>query len=314
MQLEIYSPTQAQPLPPVEWNYAELKQWVSDGLEAYRGRIYTEDTVTEAKRDRATLNKLAQAIDDRRREIKAVYLAPYDQFEKQAKELVEMVKTQSREIDAQIKTYDRQRREDKLERIKTELYTPMIGDLAELVPYERLHDPKWLNVTVSMGAVSEALAEKIELITAGLAALDKLDLPEDVAGDVKRVFLRSFDLAEAIAERDRIMDERERMVRYLAAQNSTRAEQEAQKEMTPPVEEKPAETQEAGTDEIQEPFSRGHENDKEAQETGAGKNAAESLMQLDFRAWVTRSQMLALREFLVNNGIKFGKVPKESEE
>ena len=35
---------------------------------------------------------------------------------------------------------------------------------------------------------------------------------------------------------------------------------------------------------------------------------------LDFRVWVTRSQMLALREFLVSNGIKFGKVPRESEE
>lgn len=311
MQLEIYSPTQAQPLPPVEWNYDELKQWVSDGLEAYRGRVYTEDTVTEAKRDRAALNKLAQAIDDRRREIKAVYLAPYDQFEKQAKELVEMVKTQSREIDAQIKTYDRQRREEKLAKIQSELYTPMIGDLAELVPYKKLHDPKWLNVTVSMGAVSEALAEKIERITAGLTALDKLDLPEDVAGQVKRVFLHSFDLAEAIAEKDRIMDERERMVRYLAAQNAARATQEDEKEITQPTEEKPAEAQEAGTDEIQEPFSRSHENDKEAQETGAGEDADECPMQLDFRVWVTRPQMMALREFLVSNNIKYGKVPRK---
>ena len=226
MQLEIYSPTQAQPLPPVEWNYAELKQWVSDGLEAYRGRVYTEDTVTEAKRDRATLNKLAQAIEDRRREIKAVYLAPYDQFEKQAKELVGMVKDQSREIDAQIKTYDRQRREEKLEHIKTELYAPMIGDLAE-----------------------------------------------------------------AIAAKDRILAERETMMlyaRHLEAQNATRAAQDSGSMEQHPTAEKPAEARETAHDD-------------------------EPVMQLDFRAWVTRSQMLALREFLVSNGIKFGKVPRESE-
>lgn len=292
MQIEIYTPTQAQPLPPVEWNYEAVKQWVSDGLAAYQGRVYTEDTLAEAKRDRANLNKLAKAIQDKRREIKKLYLAPYLSFEKQALELVSLVEAQSREIDAQIKTYDRQRREEKLERIKTELYTPMIGDLAELVPYERLHDPKWLNVTVSMGAVSEALAEKIERITAGLAALDKLSLPEDVAGDVKRVFLQGFDLAEAIAEKDRILDERERMVRYLAAQNAARAAQADRKELTPPSEEKPAETQETDTSE----------------------KAAEDLMQLDFRVWVTRPQMMALREFLRSNHIKYGRVPKESEE
>lgn len=311
MQIEIYTPTQGQPLPPVEWNYEAVKQWVSDGLAAYQGRVYTEDTVAEAKRDRANLNKLSKAIDTKRKELKAVYLAPYGAFETQAKELVGMIDQQSREIDAQVKAYDEHRREEKLAKIQSELYTPMIGDLAELVPYKKLHDPKWLNVTVSMGAVSEALAEKIERITAGLAALDKLDLPEDVAGDVKRVFLRSFDLAEAIAEKDRIMDERERMVRYLAAQNAARATQEDREEMTPPVEEKPSETQKVGTGEIQEPSSWGHENDKEAQETGAGKNAAESLVQLDFRVWVTVEQMYALRDFLVSNNIKYGKVPRK---
>lgn len=311
MQIEIYTPTHGQPLPPVEWNYEAVKQWISDGLAAYEGRVYTEDTVAEAKRDRANLNKLSKAIEDKRKELKSVYLTPYNSFEAQAKELVAMIKKQSDAIDAQVKAYDQKRRDEKLEKIKTELYAPMIGDLAELVPYQRLHDPKWLNVTVSMGAVSEALAEKIERITAGLTALDKLSLPEDVAGDVKSVFLRNFDLAEAIAEKDRILDERERMVRYLAAQSAARATQEDREEMTPPVEEKPSATQKVGTGEIQEPSSWGHENDKEAQETGVGKNAAESLMQLDFRVWVTHSQMMALREFLVSNNIKYGKVPRK---
>ena len=301
MQLEIYSPTQARSLPPVEWNYDELKQWVSDGLEAYRGRVYTEDTVTEAKRDRATLNKLAQAIEDRRREIKAVYLAPYDQFEKQAKELVEMVKTQSREIDAQVKAYDQKRKEDKLEKIKTELYAPLIGSLAELAPYERLHDPKWLNVTVSMGAVAEALATKIENIASGLSALDNLELPEDVAGQVKAEFLKSYDLGAAMAAKDRITDERERMARFQAAQNAARAAQQTQKEMTPPTEQKPAQAQETAPE----------QEERVSDEQAPFPNEEPETITLDFRVWVTREQMYALRDFLASNGIRYGKVPRK---
>ena len=246
MQIEIYTPTHGQPLPPVEWNYEAVKQWISDGLAAYEGRVYTEDTVAEAKRDRANLNKLSKAIEDKRKELKSVYLTPYNSFEAQAKELVAMIKKQSDAIDAQVKAYDQKRRDEKLEKIKTELYAPMIGDLAELVPYQRLHDPKWLNVTVGMAAISEALSAKIESIAAGLATLDKLELPEDVAGQVKAEFLKSYDLGAAMAAKDRIMDERERMARYLAAQNSARAEQEAQKEMTPPTEQKPAQVQKSG--------------------------------------------------------------------
>ena len=67
MEIQVYNPTQAQPLPAVKWNYLEVKQWVEDGLQAYKGRVYTNDTITEAKKDRANLNKLAAAIDAKRK-------------------------------------------------------------------------------------------------------------------------------------------------------------------------------------------------------------------------------------------------------
>ena len=164
----------------------------------------------------------------------------------------------------------------------------MIGDLAEAIPYEKLHDPKWLNVTVNMTAISEALAEKIERIRSGFAALNKLDVPPDVLHQIHAEFAKNFDLAEAIAAKDRIMDERETMMlyaRHLEAQNATKT------------------TQVNG--------SMDSEKSAEAWETAHND---EPVMQLDFRAWVTRSQMLALREFLNTNNIKYGKVPKESEE
>lgn len=303
MQIEIYTPTQGQPLPPVEWNYEAVKQWVSDGLAAYEGRVYTEDTVAEAKRDRANLNKLSKAIEDKRKELKSVYLTPYNSFEAQAKELVAMIKKQSDAIDAQVKAYDQKRRDEKLDKIKTELYAPMIGDLAELVPYQRLHDPKWLNVTVGMAAISEALSAKIESIASGLATLDKLELPEDVAGQVKAEFLKSYDLGAAMAAKDRIMDERERMARYLAAQNFARAEQEAQKEMTPATEQKPAQAQKSAPE----------QEERVNNEQVPFFNKEPETITLDFRVWVTAEQMYALRDFLVSNRIRYGKVPRESE-
>lgn len=286
MQIEIYTPTQAQPLPPVEWNYEAVKQWVQDGLKAYEGRVYTDDTINEAKKDRANLNKLVKALDTKRKEIKAVYLEPYTLFEQQAKELTAMVEQQSREIDAQVKAYDERRKQEKLEKIKTELYGPMIGNLAELVPYKKLHDPKWLNVTVGMAAVSSELAAKIDRIVIGLASIDKLALPEDVAAQVKGVFLERGDLSEAIAAKDRIMDERERLERYQAAQEATETNETPKCENTLPQEKKPAETNLADEGEVE-------------------------TMQIDFRVWVTRPQMLALREFLTSNNIKYGKVPRK---
>ena len=77
--------------------------------------------------------------------------------------------------------------------------------------------------------------------------------------------------------------------RHLEAQNATKTTQGNGSMEQHPTTEKPAEARETAHDD-------------------------EPVMQLDFRAWVTRSQMLALREFLNTNNIKYGKVPKESEE
>jgi len=203
VEIQIFNPTQAQPLPEISWNYAELKQQLEAGLANYKGLAYGDDQIGGAKKDRARLNKLADAIDSKRKEMKALYLRPYESFEAQAKELVGMVKAAVKEIDDQVKDYEATRKEEKRQSI-LEQYRAMIGSLAELVPYERLHNPKWLNVSVGMGAICQELGNKIDRITAGLAAIDGLQLPPELAGPVKSTFLRDFDLAAALAEKDRL--------------------------------------------------------------------------------------------------------------
>lgn len=272
MQIEIYNPTNTQPLPPIQWNYAEVKAWVEDGLAAYKGRVYTEETVTDAKKDRASLNKLAEAIDSKRKEMKATYLAPYELFDKQAKELTAMIKECSAEIDAQVKNFDDVRKQEKRQKIETELYAPMIGNLAALVPYDRLHNPKWLNVTTSVSTISSELGQAIDRITSGLASIDTLNLQPDIAERVKSVFLKNYDLAAALAERERIEKEREELARYEAAQR----EQNARDAAAPPVEEQPA----------------------------AQPTAAEQMHDVTFRIRVTTAQLKALGAFMKENNIR----------
>ena len=38
------------------------------------------------------------------------------------------------------------------------------------------------------------------------------------------------------------------------------------------------------------------------------KIAEPEIMQLDFRVWGTKEQLMGLRQYLINNNIKFGKV------
>ena len=291
MQIEIYTPSQAKPLPPVEWNYPEVKKWIEDGLEAYKGRVYTEDTIALAKKDRATLNKLVDAIDGKRKEMKAMYLEPYSQFEAQAKELTKLVKEQAAAIDAQVKAYDEGRRQEKQKLIE-DVYAVLIGDLAGLVPYKRLHDPKWLNVTANMGNVTEELTRKIERIEKGLASISALGLPKDTAEQIKSVFLKDFDLAAALAEKERIEKEREELARYEVAQKAAQSTPADDGKYTPQETKNAAVAQESA----------------HAADSLIHTDTEKKIHTLDFRVHATADQLAALKAFLKSNNIKYGRV------
>ena len=226
MEIQILTPTNAQPLPKVEWNYAELKAWLADGLKRYEGIVYDDTQIGLAKKDRANLNKLADAIDAKRKEMKALYLEPYAEFEAQAKELTAMVKAQADAIAAQIKAFDDFRKQQKREKIQ-KLYAQIFGNLAALVPYERIENPKWYNVTTSEAAVSEEIAGLAQRIEKGLAAIDKMGAPAEVADHLKSNFLKKFDLAEVFAEKERFEKQRAELVRLNAERLARAAEQPA---------------------------------------------------------------------------------------
>lgn len=282
MEIQIYEPTNGQPLPAVKWNYPEVKAWLENGLAAYKGRVYTEDTITQAKKDRANLNKLADAIAGKRREMKAMYLSPYEEFEAQAKELEGMVKAQSSEIDAQVKAYETARKAEKQEKIK-ELYGTLIGNLEALVPYERLHNPKWLNITTTMASISDDLCRKIDKIMAGLASIDTLGLDADIAQQVKGVFLRDFDLAAALAEKDRIVRQCEELERVSASNGTQNATQAVERR-----------------DSIHTPEARESAN---AARSG-GDSGTEKIHVITFRIRVTGSQLQGLGNYMKANGIR----------
>ena len=67
-----------------------------------------------------------------------------------------------------------------------------------------------------MTTITEEMGVKIEQAAAGLKAIDELGLEDDLAEQVKGVFLRDFDFVAAIAEKNRIIKRREELARYAA--------------------------------------------------------------------------------------------------
>ena len=289
MQIEIFQPLDTAAIPKVQWNGDELKKELAEKLKAYEGITYTEETLSQAKADRAALNKLAAAIDDRRKEITAMYMQPVDEFVSDTKELAKMVKARSDEISVQIDAFDEKRRGEKQAKILA-FYESVIGNLVNVVPYERLHNARWLNVTYKMATIEEEIADAVQRIQKDLSTIDLLELDADIATAVKSVYLKDYDLASAIREKDRIVEQRKALKQIQEEASAKKAQQESQP---------------AAADVAQD-VTKAAEADKYTTEE-------ENLVTVDFRVCATRKQLSLLKAFLFDNGIKFGKVPTDAE-
>lgn len=283
MNIEIYKPHEGDNVQPVEWNYAELKKWLEDGLALYRGRVYGDAEIAEAKKDAADLRKLAAKIDDRRKEMKRQYLKPYEEFEKQAKELTGLIQAQVDEIAAQVKAFDEERRACKLEQIRA-IYAEIFGDLAELVPLEKFMPPKWLNVTTTrMPQIEAELRAREGSISAALSSIKALGLDSETEAHITHVYLETLDLSRALAEKTRIEDERAKLAEYEAKRQREAEEAPAGPE---PQEQRPEPSEPRQID-MRKP---------------------EQIFVVRFWAEGSKSQIMGLRQYMKDNGIEYGPV------
>lgn len=147
----------------IEANFAALDARVSEMIEGYAEARYDlsrAEDVKQAKRDRTYLNGIAKEIDERRKAVKREYMRPYDEFEAQANAITSKVKAASANIKAQLDEAE-ERRKDELYAVLAEHYEEFAGLLAPVVPYERIHEEKWLNKTFGEMKAKAAIEEKV---------------------------------------------------------------------------------------------------------------------------------------------------------
>lgn len=209
----------------IDFNYEAIKAELSEKLERYNSLVVTEDSVSAAKKDKAALNKLKTALEDRRKEVKRDCLRPYEDFEQKIKELVGMIDAPVLAIDGQIKAFDEIKREEKRASIEA-FFAENIGDLAPLLPFDKVFDLRWLNATYKIEDVQKEITDRIFKTRNDIGIIKAMNLSGEQ--QVLDVYLRTLDMSAALAEKTRLEDQQKRMEEYEAARE--KAAQEAAQE------------------------------------------------------------------------------------
>ncbi len=185
----------------IEFNYPELRTTLENSLTKYQGLVYNEDEIKNAKADRAALNKLKAAIDAERKRMKAVCLAPFEDFERKTKELIAMVDKPVLEIDAQIKKFDEAKRAYRKVQLST-YYMSIAQDIIDMVPFDRIYQDKWTNSSVSPKAIETVITNTVNQIRKELETVKGFG--GEMALQCMDVYLKTLNLSDALNEKTRL--------------------------------------------------------------------------------------------------------------
>ena len=278
------TPAIEQVIPPqISFNFEEIKSELAGKLQVYQNMVVTESGIREAKADRANLNKFKAALADSRKAVKAQWNQPLCDFEGKMKELEKMVDEPIGAIDRQVKAYDEAKKQDKRQQIER-FFEGAVGDLEEVLPLSKIWNDRWLNATYPMKDIEKEIIERIRKTHSDIGIIVAMQLP--CCDQMLSTYLETLDMSRAMEEKHK----------YEQAQKA-----KAQAKQAEPALDSPAAQQ---TVSVEKERTVAQMNTPQE----AAREAAPELRVLDFRVWVTPEQMQALKAFLVQNHIRYGRV------
>lgn len=282
----------------IAFNYEELKQELSDKVKMYETLVYTDDQIKSAKADRADLNRLKKALNDERIRREKEYMQPFNAFKAQINEIIGIIDKPVALIDKQIKEYEEQQKREKKNKIE-ELFAAF--PTVEWLKLSQIWNEKWLNTSVTLKVIEKEIMERVDGIKSDLAMLS--DLPE-FAFEATETYKTTLDLNKSIAEGHRLAEIQKRK----AEQERIKAEQEKaiveQERLRREQEEQLPFTVDRSGEKLENPTLAMQYHEKEE----VVQSPKEIPTYVCFKALLTVSQALELKEFFESRNIEFSRI------
>ncbi len=207
---------------------------------------------------------------------------------RKVKELTGLIGEPIDTIDKQLSVYEDQRKAEKREEIE-EYFDEKIGCYADLIPFDKIFDPRWLNVSFDIKKAKAAIDDLIKRVEVDEKAIK--DLEVECEQQMLDAYFQTLDLSAAMAEKKRFED-RIMQLAELERQRQAKVQKAAEaKQQKPIYQEVPA----------------------KAAEQPVNTNKKKTVT-LRFEVDVDREQMMALKKCMIENNIQYRKIEEGDRE
>lgn len=199
-------------------NVAELEAWVDKELEPFHGATIDPENnehVKQARKLCTMLNKMAEPIDKKRKEVKKTYSAPLNAFDDRVQAVIRKIKDARAELNDQVKEADAMFKNNRMAFFAEE-YEGVAGDLASVIPLEAIVEDEWLQRSKSEMYGAKKLVEKAAKALEGYRNLESQNFNHKQ--EVLLEYCLTLDTQKALAIENDLNEHDRELEQFQAAQ------------------------------------------------------------------------------------------------
>lgn len=279
-------------------NAIQIRDMVKAALPMYDISNYSDENIDQAKRDKATLNKAAKALNSKRLEIEKEFMRPFGEFKEVVSDTVKLISECSAKIDNIVKTNEQQYKDKKNASIRKYFDENNVN----LVEFGKVFKPEWLNKSVSIKSVCSNIDSIFAQVENDISSLSSFGEDFDV---LRTYYMDTLNIASTIQYANRLKEQRERA--RLAEEARIKAEQERRK-----VEEEQMKSTHS-SNLFPKTDNRQQDDDEppyfeQPVVVYASEAQKKELLTRAFKVTTTRENIIALGDFMNKHGIDFDKI------
>lgn len=263
----------------IESNMKEVKGYVEELNNYYKSVTFTEETLKQAKEEKAKVNKFKTEVADYRKKITAEYNKPIKVFEDTAKETEKLLSETYNTINQQVAGFEEEQKRKKEQEIREYFEEYKTANDIDFVSYEQAQ----INVTLtaSIKSLKEQVKVFIERVIDDLKLIETQECKEEILVEYKQNLNVSRAIQE-VANRHKLLEEEKRKQEEKVVTIISNENHEITKE---------------SYEQLEEAFNKPLEQPEEVKQ--------EEILTLKFIVRGTREKLKELKNFLIQGGYDY---------
>lgn len=191
----------------IDTNYNQFLKDLESMVEPYRGLIFTDDQMVEAKKTVAELNKVRTAIDTRKKAIKKDFMAPYMAFEIKVKKAIGIIDDALAPLKKQLRDAEEVRVIEKKRQVDNIIQDALQFNESSsyILDCKWFYNEKWNLKGTSLKKVKEEVDSLIETIEGNIDVLSQ----DEFATELLSEYQKNGNITTTLLLKERLIAQRE---------------------------------------------------------------------------------------------------------